>query len=378
MKDKLLEPIINYIPFAGGNLILTLILTVFIFSVLLFLRKPLNSLTCALLDKIAKKSRYINKSITSQIEKPLSLMVFALVWLVVIHFIPPIWKGMGGIPLFLSNSLVAGLKILVKLVLSTSCVWIVYNLTDELIEFVLKRFVKKECQTEGFNKHFLPFINHFVKIMVLCLGILFILQNLGVNVVSLLAGLGIGGIALALAAKDSAANILAYINIMLDRPFVIGDWICGDDLEGTVIEVGIRSTKIKTFYDSVVVVPNSLLINSNIDNMGKRKSRRSRVYLGVEYNTAPQKIEDFSEGIKQILINSSVVKQDYFQVYFTGFGKSELKIIINFFLTVTSWEEELKEKQSIFLSILKLAENLEVNFAFPTQTIHVDSLPTKK
>ena len=164
---------------------------------------------------------------------------------------------------------------------------------------------------------------------------------------------------------------------MLDRPFSIGDWICFNDIEGTVIEVGLRSSKLKTFYDSIITVPNSVLTSANIDNMGKRKARRTRVYLGVQYDTTPEKIESFIAGIKKILMNNSSTKKDYFQVYFTEFGSSELKVIMNFFLLVNSWEHELQQKQQIFMSILKLAKELNVNFAFPTQTIHVDSMPSK-
>ena len=148
-------------------------------------------------------------------------------------------------------------------------------------------------------------------------------------------------------------------------------------MKGPVTEVGFRSSKLKTFYDSIVIVPNSVLTNANIDNLGKRKARRTRVYLGVEYNTSPEKIEKFIAGIKQILMDNSAVKKDYFQVYFTEFGASELKIIMNFFLIVNSWEHELEQKQNIFITVLKLAKELDVNFAFPTQTIHVDSMPSK-
>ena len=181
-----------------------------------------------------------------------------------------------------------------------------------------------------------------------------------------------------MAAKDSFSNILAYINIMMDRPFSAGDWICFNDMEGTVIEVGMRSCKLKTFYDSVISVPNATLASVHIDNMGKRKARRTRVYLGIQYNTPPERIEKFIEGIKQILLDNPSVKKNYFQVYFTEFGASELKIIMNFFLLVNDWESELRQKQDIFMAVLKLARELKVNFAFPTRTIYMDNIPREK
>ena len=376
MDLKWLDFLLEKIPF-GGNLGLTLAFTLFIFLLAFFLGKPLNYIARKILQKVGKRNRFFQTYIVSQIEKPIGMMSIALIWLIILNFMPPLWKYMGGIPLFLSKPIIGGIQVLIKLIIGSGLVWISYNMVDVLIEFLTKRFLKETNAKDNLKNHFLPFINRFVKIVVLCFGGLLVLQSLGINVVSLMAGLGLGGVALALAAKDSASNILAYVNIMLDRPFSVGDWISFNNIEGTVKEVGIRSSKVKTFYDSVVTVPNSVLTGANIDNLGKRKARRTRVYLGVEYNTSPDKIEKFIEGIKKILMDNSAVKKDYFQVYFTEFGASELKIIMNFFLLVNSWENELQEKQNIFMAILKLAKELDVNFAFPTQTIHVDSLPSQ-
>ena len=282
---------------------------------------------------------------------------------------------MGGIPLFLSKFIIAGIKVLIKLTIGGGLVWLSYNMVDVFIShFIMKRFFSVK-QDSSFHTHFMPFIIRFVKILVVCFGSLLVLQSMGVNVLSLLAGLGIGGVALALAAKDSASNILAYINLMLDRPFSIGDWIAFNDIEGTVLEVGMRSSKIKTFYDSIMTIPNSVLASVNIDNMGKRKARRTRIYLGVEYKTEPEKIKDFIEGIKKILLANECIRKDYFQVYLNDFGASDLRIILNFFLIVSNWEQELQEKQNIYMEILSLAKTLEVNFAFPSRSIYMENTP---
>ena len=371
---KWLNFLLEKIPF-GGNLGFTLALTLFIFLIAFLLRKPVNYIIRKILQRIGSKNQFFQINIMPQIEKPIGLMCLALVWLIVLNFMPPLWKSMGGIPLFLSKPIIEGIQIIIKVAIGSGLVWISYNMVDALIAVIIKLFFKEINQHSNLKKHFFPFISRFVKIVVLCFGGLLVLQSLGINVVSLMAGLGLGGVALALAAKDSASNILAYINIMLDKPFSVGDWICYNDIEGTVIEIGIRSSKLRTFYDSVITIPNSALTATHIDNMEKRKNKRIRVYLGVQYNTSPEKIEKFITGIKQILMDNQSVKKDYFQVYFTEFGASDLKIIMNFFLCVTSWENELQQKQSIFINILKLAKELKVKFAFPTQTIHVESMP---
>ena len=332
MKIKWLDFLMEKIPF-GGNLGLTLALTLFIFLLLFILGKPINYIVRVILQKIGRKNSFFHKTILPQIEKPIGMMSVTLVWLIMLHFMPPFWKLMGGIPVFLSKPLIGGMQIVIKLLIGSGLVWISYNLADEFIEFIMKRFFKETNQNSNLHIHFLPFINRFLKIIVLCFGGLLVLQSLGINVASLMAGLGLGGVALALAAKESASNILAYVNIMLDKPFSIGDWICFNDTEGTVIEVGLRSAKLKTFYDSVITVPNSILTAANIDNMGKRKARRTRVYLGVQYDTSPEKIEMFISGIKKILIDNSSVKKGLLSSVFHGIWRFGIKDYHEFLFT---------------------------------------------
>ena len=357
-----------------GNLSLTLFLTLLVLISAFLLGKPLNYLVCALVRKIVNKQQIRYQVILKHIIKPAGLMSQAFIWLMVLNFMPPFWKSLGGIPLFLSQPTETILMIVVKVIVGSSLVWMVYNLSDWFIEKFLNRISSIDSHS-SWQAHFMPFITRFVKVSVICFGSLLILQSIGVNVLSLMAGVGLGGVALALAAKDSAANILAYLNIMIDKPFSTGDWISFDNIEGTVIEVGLRSSKIKTFYDSVISIPNANIAAANIDNLTSRKARRIRVYLGVQYDTLPEKIEQFIEGIREILRSNTYVKQDYFQVYFSDLAASELKIIVNFFLNVPNWEIELEQRHHIFIHIFKLAAKLKVQFAFPTQTIHVGSMP---
>ena len=372
MKLDWMHFLIEQIPF-GGSLSLTLALTVFIFISAFFLGKPLNYFIRKIIQSIAKRQTKYT-TVLKHIERPVGMMSAAFIWLFLLNFMPPLWKSLGGIPLFLSKPIVGIIIILIKVIIGSGLVWAVYNLADWFIEYFIER-VSPIGRHSSWRSHFMPFITRFVKMGVICFGSLLVLQSIGINVVSLMAGLGLGGVALALAAKDSAANVLAYINIMMDKPFSTGDWIAFNDIEGTVMDVGLRSCKIKTFYDSIICVPNATLAAANIDNMARRQARRIRIYLGVQYDTPPDRIEKFIEGIKQILKNNTHVKQDYFQVYFSEFAASELKIFINFFLTVSDWETELQQRHIIFMEMIKLAATLGVQFAFPTQTIHVDSLP---
>lgn len=241
------------------------------------------------------------------------------------------------------------------------------------IDIILNKYQKIDPTYLQFS----GFIKRISSVSVSVLGVLILFQHLGFNVTSVLAGLGIGGLALALAAKDTLSNIFGSVVILFDRPFVIGDWVSFNDIEGTVIEIGFRSTQIKTFYDSIISIPNSVIANATIDNIGKRKYRRTRFTLGVTYSTSPDQIQQFVKGIQDILKSHPKTK-DNFNVAFSGFADSSLSVFVNFFLQVSDWTGELEEREVIYLSILKLATSLGVDFAFPSQSLYFENnLPSK-
>lgn len=358
---------------------MTWITTLLIFGLTFILQKPFAYILKGVLLKNLERVSFFREQISKRIQAPFRLFSAALLWGGLAWLLPSLWQVLGMEQAAGLDFLISALFVAVKVALGAGLVWAGYNLVEVLVDSLVRRMGKAgvgKSPSSDFRTHFVPFITHFSKILVVIFGGLILLQNLGVNVSSMLAGLGLGGVAVALAAKDSASNVLSYINIMLDRPFSVGDWVSFEGgTEGTVVEVGLRSCKIKTFYDSIITIPNNTLATTNIDNLGKRTARRTRVFLGVQYDTPPEKLENFIEGIKQIILKNPATKKDYFQVYFTEFGASDLKIITNFFLIVKDWETELKERQSIFMEILKLAGSTGVQFAFPTRTLHLSSVP---
>ena len=162
--------------------------------------------------------------------------------------------------------------------------------------------------------------------------------------------------AVALAAKETLSNFFGGFTVIVDKPFRVGDWIVCNEVEGTVEDIGFRSTKVKTFYDSLLTIPNSVIADSIIDNLGKRKARRARMTLDITYDTPPEKVEAFVEGIKNIIQSNTFTRKDYYQCYFSAYGPHSLEILLNFFLKVTDWDTELLQKQNIFLEILRLAK----------------------
>ena len=204
---------------------------------------------------------------------------------------------------------------------------------------------------------------------------LFILGNLGINITSLIAGLGLGGLAVALAAQDTFRNLLGGVTIFADRPFQVGDWVVVGNIEGTVEYVGFRSARVRTFYNSVVTVPNARMVDTYVDNMGLRQWRRYKATLGVAYHTTPDQMPAFTEGIRALIRANPSMRKDYYIVEFLDFGATSLEILVYCFITAPDWNAELRTRHVVNLDIMRLAEELGVEFAFPTQTLHVASLP---
>ncbi len=259
----------------------------------------------------------------------------------------------------------------VRVMAAFSLVWAAYRIIDLFVGWIESRAAATDTKMDD---QLVPLVATSLKVFTVALGVVFVLQNLDVDVGSLLAGLGIGGLAFALAAQDTVKNLFGALTIFLDRPFHIGDWVATSGTEGTVESVGFRSVRIRTFYNSLISVPNARVADSTVDNYGMRKYRRVTATLGLTYDTSPEQMQAFVEGVRAILKASPVTRKDYYEVHFRDFGQSALEVMLYFFLSVPGWSDELKARHDIFLDILRLAKDLNVSFAFPTQTLHVESL----
>jgi MscS family membrane protein len=220
----------------------------------------------------------------------------------------------------------------------------------------------------------IPFIRKTLRVFIVFLAILFLIQNLGYSISGLLASLGLGGLAVALAAKDSLSNIFGSIMILLDRPFIIGDWIKAGNLEGTVEEIGFRSTRIRTFSKTLITIPNSVLMNMSIDNFSQMPKRRIKLTVGVTYDTTPAQMRQAVAAIKQMLQEHPAIHQEFFLVNFTDFGVSSLDIMVYCFTTSTVWGEYLDAREDICLKIMEALAEIGLEIAFPSQTLYMHDM----
>jgi MscS family membrane protein len=330
-----------------------------------FVVDRLFSFLLSLLVKQWKKSSQLVKEdgeISDRLLRPLGLSAMALLW----------WSGLNtlGLP---GNALVY-LLVAVKTLVGLSCVWSAYRLVD-VVGLYLHHFASKTEST--LDDVLIPLATKSLKLFVSVMGLLFITDTLNLNVTGVLASLGLGGLAFALAAKDMVQNLFGSITVLLDRTFRIGDWIIVGDVEGTVEGIGLRSTKIRTFYNSLVILPNAHFITASVDNMGERHYRRYSSKISLTYDTPPEKIEAFCEGVREIVRIHPYMRKDYYHVYLNEMGKASLDVLVYVFWAVPEWGTELRERHRFLLDILRLGDQLGVEFAFPTQTVYWQQAPER-
>jgi MscS family membrane protein len=250
----------------------------------------------------------------------------------------------------------------------------------KIVDVIAAYFSHLASKTEStLDDQLVPLVRKTLKALVILVGTLFILRDgLNFDIIPFLTGLSIGGVAIALAAQDTIKNFFGSIMIFIDKPFQVGDWVTSGDIDGTVEEVGFRSTRIRTFRNSVMYVPNGKIADSVVDNHGLRHYRRFFTTLTITYDTPPELIEEFVKGLREIVLAHPDTRKDLFHVYFNNLSAYSQDVMFYIFFELPSWAEELRARHEILIQMVKLANSLGVRFAFPTQTLHMESFPEKK
>ena len=262
--------------------------------------------------------------------------------------------------------------------LGLSIIWLVYRLVDVAAHYVDELLAKAD---EGLRGQFTPLIRRALRIMVVIIGSLTILATIGINITGLAACFGIIGLAISMGSQDSVANFVGTINILTDRPYKVGDWITvGSTIDGDVEEIGFRSTKIRMFDKTLMSVPNGKLASETIKNWSRMPKRRIKMTLGLSYDTSAKQMKAALKEIEKLLEEDEGVDQEYKLVQFTDFGASSMDIFLYYFSTSTVWKEYLDTRERVNLKIMDKVEELGLEFAFPTQTLHLkgDSLGALK
>lgn len=257
---------------------------------------------------------------------------------------------------------------IIRIATTVAITVMVIRFLSTVILLLLRSFVRKRSADEEKVKQ-LDGLMLLVNAIIWIIGILFLFDNMGYNVTTVIAGLGIGGIAVALAAQNILGDLFNYFVIFLDRPFEIGDFIIIDDKRGVVEHIGIKTTRVKSLSGEQLVFSNSDLTNSRIHNYKRMQRRRILFNLSVIYQTSHENLQQIPEVLKSIVLEQELVEFD--RAHFSAYGDSSLDFEIVYFVLDSAYNTYMDIQQKINLRIFEEFKKMGVDFAYPTRTLYV-------
>ena len=358
-----LTPLYDKYPFLAndyfGVALANLIVATLIFLIMMGLRKAFTKIILVFLQKLAKNTKtYYDDRIISALKGPIRF-VFVII---AIHLF-----------FLLTYSEPNVIKNILDTLMVYTLFWAILAVIEALRGLVYEATAK-------FNKDLFKEMGNFIiamiKILVGGMGLAGMLMVWGINVTAVVASLGLGGLAFALAAKDTASNLFGSFALLADKSIRIGEWIKVGGVEGVVEDVGMRTTKIRSFQKSLITVPNSIVANSPIENFSRRGIRRIKMHIGLTYATNSEQIIQIIQDIKSMLqAHEGISQSDSLMVNFDTFGDSSLNIFIYTFTKTANWAKYLEIREDIHLKIMEIVEKNGSGFAFPSQSIYVEALP---
>ena len=303
---------------------------------------------------LTKNQPELYESIIGLLKKPLRLLQVTLAVAIGLHFFA-LPKPIAGLA---SNLLLA--------LLTASVAFVLVKLVDVLVAVLKPRIAESDSRLDD---QLLPVLSGVLKAFILVIIGALILQNSGYNISSLLAGLGLGGLAVALALQPTLANMFAAITLFVDRPFQVGDGVSVAGISGAIENIGLRSTRIRTYEGTLVTIPNSAVVNSQIDNLQARPTRRTNFTIGVTYDTSSEKLR------KAVAILRDVMEQhpgtDTSRAHFKSYGESALILDAAHWCQYLDYGEYLTCLEEINFEIKKRFESEGIAMAYPTQTVYL-------
>lgn len=248
-----------------------------------------------------------------------------------------------------------------------SIIWIILR----IIDFIALAFAYKASLTESkADDQLVPFVKELVKIVTVIIGVFVMLGMVfQINVLTLITGLGIGGIAVALAAKESLENLLGSFTIFFDKPFVVGDLVKVNNIEGTVEKVGFRSTLLRAPDKSLITVPNKKMIDSALENLTLKNFRRLKFVIDLSYNTKPEVLKKITAEIEEHITSIPGSSKDGISI-FEEFGESSLKVMVLYYIEMLEYREYLRIRERVNYKIAEIVYANGADFAFPTRVVY--------
>lgn len=219
---------------------------------------------------------------------------------------------------------------------------------------------------------FMPWIKKTLVTLFVILGVLMVVQSLGYNVRALLAGLGIGGLAFALAAQDTLANVFGSVVVAIDQPFKIGEFVKIGGVMGGVEDIGLRSTKLRAVDKSLIIIPNKTVAAETITNLGRFTQRRTEQVIGLTYSSRPEQMAEIVEEFKRLILKEDYVDPTSVMVFFRDFSASSLDIWVVYVTKDNDFQKHMRLRQKLNTEFMQAVAARGLSFAFPTQTVHLE------
>lgn len=307
-----------------------------------------------IIKKLTQKTKSkLDDIMVDMLEEPVVLIVTII----------GVWFAIGR--LSFPESVDAWINKLYWVMIALTITWLLARLVDAIIREYIVPLTKK---TEGdLDDQIVPIIRKAIRAAIWILGIIIALNNAGYNVGALLAGLGIGGLALAMAARDTVANIFGGVTIFTDKPFAINDRVKINGFDGFITEIGIRSTRLKTLENRIVTIPNSKFTDGMVENVSSEPSRKVVLKLGLTYDTTADKIQNGMKALQAIVGENDELEEDAL-ISFTEFGDFALGILFIYYIKKEG--DILGAQTAVNMEIKKRFEQLGIEMAFPTQTVY--------
>ncbi|MCD6128424.1 mechanosensitive ion channel [Candidatus Bipolaricaulota bacterium] len=312
----------------------------------------------ALLARRKLRDEHVRETLRALGRRPLGAIIFVLA----------LW---GGLKVFVIPE---GVEAIIRGIFVGISTFLVIYVLSKVVDVLFALWAERAKRTESrLDDQVIPILRKITKIFLWSVGVLLVLQNLGYNVSSLLAGLGIGGLAVALAAQETLSNFIGALALLVDRPCQVGDRVDVEDISGTVEAIGLRSTRIRTLDGTVVSIPNRLMANAKINNIAKRPTIKNMYTVGITYDTPYEKVQEALRILREILAEHPSTEN--YWVYFKEFGPYSLNILVIHWCKYTAYQKFLEATEEINLEIKRRFEEAGIEFAFPTQTVQLEGLP---
>jgi MscS family membrane protein len=250
---------------------------------------------------------------------------------------------------------------ILKLIMVIALVVTAFRFVGVIHAFVL--WTDDDGILDGSQKTVVSAAESVMRFLIVIFGLVFIADALGFDLTTMIAGLGITGIAIALAAQDTISNIFGATTVLLDRPFQVGDWVAIGSVEGEVIEIGLRTTLIRTSLDTVVTMPNANLSNTPVENWGKRRFRRWQPIFKIDINSDPAKVSDFCDGVGDLIASHKMtIKEEDSYARVSNLGPDSIEIGCNIYWDINSGKIEREARDNFLLEIMELAKSHKLKF----------------